>query len=322
MKSCGLIAMVLMMVTSTNYLSAETSWLINGSYEYDGDIDNIEVEAPSAWEDINVPSNFSGAVSSSWASDRSYSLSLWSDMIEVIDDNDIATVAQSVYLTDVNEIIFDIRLVTNPLYESWSPAKRSAVIKIDDEIIWRSDDLGSGDLTGVYLNQTIDLTEKPEYKDGNLHSLVFALRSNEQDTYPLVEYYAKWDFIGFDNHCRGGIGFLITDFNQDCYVDEYDLSLFVNHWLWETEDPNKYDLVDSNDVNMPDYAVLANDWMKTSYGQDDEYLAFDKNLDGIVDFEDYAIKAQEWQSEGIDYVELSDFTNEWLETNWVFPPIE
>ncbi len=319
MKIYKIIAVAMITISSANYLHADTSWLINGSYEYDGNIDNIKLIAPSAWEDVNVPSNFKGAVSSSWASDRNYSLLLWSDWFIQINAGDTAAVAQDVYLADVNEIIFDIKLDTNPMFESWTPVERSAVIMIDDDIVWTSDTLGSGDITGVYLDETIDLTGNPEYKDGALHRLTFALKANQTDAYPLTEYYAKLDFIGFDTHCRGGIGFLTTDFNQDCYVDEYDLSMFADHWLDETQDPNIYNLFGSNDVNMPDYAVFANDWMETTYGQDGQYLAFDKNLDGIVNFEDYAELVRNWDTQGIDYNQLADFKDQWLQTNWVFP---
>ncbi|MFC1739044.1 hypothetical protein ACFL1G_08355 [Planctomycetota bacterium] len=316
MKKVVLTIAVMIMLLLGGYARADFSWIANGSFEYDGGIENIKNEMPFGWYDVDIPSDFSGAVSSSWASDGNYNLTFLSDMLGEFEPDDIATISQYVYLSDVNEIIFDIKLETNPSFDSWDPTKRSAVIKIDDDIVWNSSSLGTGDLSGEYFDLVVDVSEMAKYKDGQRHLLSLGLRSNTSESWPFIEYSAKWDYLRFNTHCQG-YGYLEGDFDHDCFVDVNDLKLFVDHWLDDVEDFNDFDLYYDNKVAFSDYAIFANNWMSNSYGQD-AILEYDLNLDGIVNFADFAIKAQQWQAEGIDFDELEAFVDKWLTTNWMY----
>ncbi len=320
------IVIVLILLLLDGWALGKASWIANGSFEYGSfkcdeiAINNIQTCIPMGWHDVDVPWNFSGAVSSSWATDGDYSLILFSNSSSTFEPDDIATLSQRVYLDDVNEIIFDLNLETVPGAVSWDPTKRSAVIMIDDDVVWDSSTLGAGDLSGEYFDLIVDMSETAKYRDGQWHLLSFGLRSNVLEEWaPMIKYYAKWDYIGFDTHCRGGIGFLDGDFNCDCYVDEYDLEMFTDHWLDEVNEPNIFNLYDDNSIDFMDYAIFANNWMSDSYKGAEEILEYDLNPDGIVNFVDYAMLENLTLIEpNQPHPDVNDLINEWLETNWTY----
>ena len=313
----------------------------NGSFENDGGISPITAEdAPQYWCDVNIPSDkFNGWVDSDWWT-HSYndgdgnSLTLSSAIFVSLAGGDMAMVSQEVYLTDVNEIIFDLKLGTIG-GEAWDPVTRSALALIDGNEVWDSNVLEL-DENGEFLGQVeIDANNFQIYKDANSHTLSLAMRVKVGGTY-FSEYVARWDFVKFDTHC-GGFGYLPEDLNYDCYVDFLDFAMLANHWL-EENPAYKYDLFGDGVVNEYDLMVFAEGWLDCSYWenwQDDncyevELLAADLNLDGVVDFRDFAILAGDWGSDDnciaadvdnsgeVDYHDISIMADEWLQKSWLY----
>ncbi|GAI17078.1 unnamed protein product, partial [marine sediment metagenome] len=214
--------------------------------------------------------------------------------------NDTATVSQEVCLTDVNEIIFDVSLVTT-LDKPWDPNKRSAVLLIDGDVVWESNSVGS-DVRGEYCNQTYTVEDKYKVAGPN-NILSLGLRVNvAEDSY--IQYQAKWDFVGFyDLPCRW---FLVADFNRDCYVDMKDLKMFTDVWLDVVDANDKYNLFQGGIIDFRDFAIYANSWdgnmpdlkmfMDVWLEEVDlnhEYNLFQYDKD-IINFLDFAIFADNW----------------------------
>ncbi|GAG73870.1 unnamed protein product, partial [marine sediment metagenome] len=166
----------------------------NGSFENDGVINFItEEDSPRYWCDVNLPvDKFGGWVDGMyWSTHDGNSLTLYSEMSETFAAGDMATVSQQVYLTDVNEIIFDLNLSTIWGSEFWDP-NRSAVLLIDGNIVWDSNNILGPDASGVYLNQIVDVNEI--YRDANSHILSLGIRANISE-YSIIQYWAQWDFV-------------------------------------------------------------------------------------------------------------------------------
>ncbi|MHC4457121.1 MAG: LamG domain-containing protein [Planctomycetota bacterium] len=318
------------------------SIVMNGSFEKDGhSIDFVTAsDPPYRWCDVNLPAGkFSASLWSDWSTHGNYYLTIYSDDWADFDVNDMGTISQQVYLQDVNEIIFDLKLDTT-WNGAWDPGKRSAVLLIDDEVVWESNSVG-GDVRGEYLNQVYTIDEK--YKDEDLHKLSLGIRVNVSGyPDPDIEYHAQWDFVKFDAHC-GGFGYLPKDLNFDCYVDVNDLKLLTEQWL--ANDPNwKYDMFedDENIFNFRDVAAFADYWMTNTDWKnwqeancfEVELLSADLNNDGIVNLRDFSILAGDWRltgpcikgdidrsgaSEGvIDNKDLSIMAEQWLQKSWIY----
>lgn len=322
----------MVMLLVNNSAQAGVSVIMNGSFENNGLISDITAKAPQRWCDVNLPSGkFGGWVGTNWKTHHDYSLSLFSEIFEPISAGDMAMVSQQVYLKDVNEIIFDLKLGTT-VGSGWDPNKRSALVLIDANIVWDSNDLGDGEYT-IEING-IDIN------DENLHTLSLAMRANVSETEWFYEYLAQWDFVKFDTHC-GGFGYLPEDISRDCYVNEFDLEMLAGQWLAENP-AEKYDLFeDSKDiVNFRDYAILADSWLDYRdwrNWQDPNFVELelplaDLNNDGIVNLRDFAILTGDWKAEGtclrgdidrsaagiVDYKDLSIMTDEWLLKSWLY----
>ncbi|MHC4693390.1 MAG: hypothetical protein ACYS67_11675, partial [Planctomycetota bacterium] len=284
---------------------AGVSLVMNGSFEKDGFISDITVQSPRKWCDVNLPAGqFGGWVSIDWKSQGNYSLSLWSNWGVEFTAGDMATVSQQVYLKDVNHIIFDLRL-SDVGGVWWDPAKRSALILIDGNVIWDSGDLVPN-VSGEYLNQMVDVNEI--YKDESPHTLSLAIRSNVSEIEWFYQFQVQWDFVKFDAHC-GGFGYLPEDINYDCYVDELDLKLMTEQWL--SEDLNlEYDLFrdDEDIINFPDFAVFSSYWRDNNCPQSNGCGGSDFNRSGMVDSADLKIFAEHWLGEVV--LLLSDLTED------------
>jgi len=332
MKRAIVVGAAIVMVLAGNSTQAGVSLVMNGSFESDGIINDIAVKAPRRWCDVNVPSDkFGGWVSTDWKTHGTYSLSLYSGFASFT-SGDTATVSQQVYLADVNQIIFDLRVATIAGYP-WDPSKRSALLLIDGNVIWDSGD-HVPDGNSEYRNQTVNVNEI--YKDADPHTLSLALRANMSEMQWFFQYLARWDFVKFDTHC-GGFGHLSEDLNHDCYVDMLDLKVFAGQWL-KVDAKGEYDLYPDGIINFGGFARLANKWM--SYRDwrdwDDpnflnlELLDADLNDDGIVDLRDYAILTGDWTSEGpcirsdidgsevVDYRDIAKLADEWLLKSWLY----
>jgi hypothetical protein len=323
MKTAKVFAAVMIILVMTQRMQAGVSLIMNGSFEDDGYIADITAREPNGWSDVNVPAGkFAGWISSDWVTSGSYNLTLSSYWYVGFEANDIAMVSQEVYLTDVNEIIFDLKLQTYPFGNMWDPAKRTVLVMIDGIEVWNSDDYQFPS-NGEYRNQVINV----DFPDRKPHKLTLGIRAdvNETSTNADTLYYAHWDSIEFSCHC-GGNGFFLEDFNRNCYVDMSDVKMLANVWLHEVvseEDPNnRYNLyrndevwphgsinfldyaVFSNtlDVNMPELKVFVEGWLD-EVDIDNEYNLYhgdDVHPRLIINFPDFAIFANRWLQSSYD----------------------
>ncbi len=323
----------------TNDVQAAVSLVRNGSFEYDGQIADVTVKPPKYFCDVNVPTTkFGGYVDTTWSTyiNGGYSLTLYSKYDAKCNAGDKAMVSQQVYLTDVNEIIFDLEVSSSYSSSPWDPNLRSALVLIDGSVVWDSNDW-TPDSNDEYRNQTIDVNEI--YKDENPHTLSLAIRSNVTEVFkPYVEYRTRWDFVKFDTHC-GGFGYLPEDLDRDCYIDFVDFAMLAGHWL-EPDPDYEHDLFEDEDniINELDLMVFSDGWLDNSdwrnYQEDNcyeaELLASDLNDDGVVDLRDFAILAGYWRSGQsciradvdnsgeVDYDDISVMADEWLQRSWVY----
>ncbi|MGB2808410.1 MAG: hypothetical protein WBC22_11750 [Sedimentisphaerales bacterium] len=290
MRKAKVFAAVMVMFLAGNSAQAGVSLIMNGSFEKDGIINDIAVKAPQRWCDVNLPAGqFGGKVETIWKTYGDYSLSLYSGY-GMFNAGDMATISQDVYLADVSQIIFDLRLGTYAGYP-WDPAKRSALLLIDGNVVWDSSDW-TPDASGEYPNQIVDVNEI--YKDADLHTLSLAIRANVTGMEYAFNYLAQWDFVKFDTYC-GGFGYLPQDLNLDCYVDMLDLKVLAGEWL-AGELNQYYDLFsdDEDIINFPDFATFSSYWQDTNCPQTVSCRGSDFNRSGKVDIADLKMFAEHW----------------------------
>lgn len=299
-----IVGITVVSLLGSNQVRAEGCEIVNGSFEDDGIIADITAKEPNGW-DVNMPTDkFKGFVDNEWSTDGNYSLVLRNQAWKTFENEDVASVSQQVDLTDANEIIFDLKLAY------WDSDKVSAIVLIDDEVVWDSNELSNGE----YLNQTYAVEDK--YRDGVLHALSFGIRVNVSEM--LYNYHITyWDYIECTGFCGGG-GLLAGDFNRDCIVDTNDLKLMADVWLDEPAVYDRVNLYHGDDieggggvVSFGDFAVLAGNWdgdwadLKSSITDvwlepvalDDENNLFhgdDVQPSGIINFADFATFAENW----------------------------
>jgi len=336
MKRTVNITVVIMVLVLGARARAGAGVVMNGSFENDGWINDIRTEPPYRWCDVSVPAGkFNGQVSNDtdWLTHGDHYLILNSLPWATLSANDMATISQQVYLTDVNEIIFNVKLETAHPDDPWDPSQRSAVLLIDDEVVWESNSVGA-DVRGEYYDQIYTV----EDKDADSHKLSLGIRVNAAD-YTYINYQAKWDVVRFDTHC-GGFGYLPQDLDRDCYIDGVDLAMLVEQWLVEGPD-QKYDLFGDGIINFDDYAFFTGYWMANSDSSNwrdnncyqAELPATDLDDDGIVNCVDYAILIDDWMEEvptgtclrgdidgsgEVDYTDLCMLLDGWLEKSWLY----
>jgi hypothetical protein len=264
---------------AADWANAEVCEIVNGSFEDGGTIDDITAREPNGWEP-NIPSGkFTGSIDASWSTNGRFSLFLTSIWFKAFDANDSAIVSQDVILDDVNEITFDLKLDTYTGL-AWDPNIATAVVMIDDRIVWEPNSV-SADIRGEYIGQSYAVQDK--YRDGNPHKLSIGLRIKIDTQSGFFEYYrVRWDSIDCVVYCDGG-GFLAGDFNRDCLVDANDLQQVADVWLLEVESADKYNLFRDDDldgfgtINFYDLAILADNWLLTSYLEQQEVNAVNIN---------------------------------------------
>ncbi|MCX5638412.1 MAG: hypothetical protein NTX52_12080 [Planctomycetota bacterium] len=307
-KKTAVIVALMVLLLATNWARADICKIVNGSFEDDGYIGDITVKEPNGW-DVNVPvGKFKGYIYNKWVTEGSYNLTIYTQWVK-LDVNDIAIVSQQIDLTDVNEIIFDVNLATD-LFQ-WDPNKVSAVILIDDDVVWESNDLGSG----AYPGQVYEVDNK--YRDGNLHTLSFGMRVKVSEKLWRT-YYTNWDFIRCTVYCGGG-GILVGDFNRDCFVDANDLKLIAELWLDTVEPNDKYNLFHGDDygtISFLDFAVFADRWDGNIFDLGvlaDKWLqTVDANdPDNLFHLDDVAV---------INFSDLASFADKWLCSSYVEGP--
>jgi hypothetical protein len=321
MRNLIAIGATMLMLFAAGLAQAGVCEIVNGSFEDDGTIDDIVAQEPNGW-DVNVPSGkFTGKTEASWSTDGSFSLFLSSQWFRAFAAGDSAIVSQDVFLDDVNEITFDLKLGT---YSGlgWDPNNATAVVLIDDEIVWEPNS-ASSDIRGVYTGQSYAVEDK--YRDENPHKLSFGLRINIDTEDGFFEFYRVWwDSIDCVIYCNGG-GFLAGDFNRDCYVDTNDLKLAADLWLDEVDSKGRFNLFQGDDlaglgtINFSDFAIFAEGWdgnaaelemfaqkWLNEVALDDQYNLFkgdDIESKGIVNFFDFSIFADNWLSTSNEQME-------------------
>jgi parallel beta-helix repeat protein len=117
-----------------------------------------------------------------------------------------------------------------------------------------------------------------------------------------------------------------SDFSHDWMVSLADLAKFTDQWLNSCSEPNwcqGTDLDQSNLVNFIDFATFAQNWLW-------EIIPADFNINGEVEFTDYAVLANQWRagncaesawcdgadlnkSGSVDLFDLAEFAEHWLE---------
>jgi len=267
------------MLFAAGWAQAGVCEIVNGSFEDDGRISDIVAQEPNGW-DANVPSGkFTGETDASWSTDGNFSLLLSSQWFTAFDANDAAIVSQDVFLDDVNEITFDLKLSTYTGL-GWDPNNATAVVTIDDEVVWEPNS-ASPDIRGEYIGQSYAVEE--QYRDGNPHKLSFGLKINIDTEDGFFEFYRVWwDSVTCAIYCDGG-GLLAGDFNRDCSVDVNDLEQISDVWLFEVASDDKYNLFRDDDlagfgtINFFDLAILADNWLLRSYQEQQEVGAVNSN---------------------------------------------
>jgi len=314
-KRKSVFAAVIIMMLLTNYMLGSDSTLVNGSFEADGKINDLRLKEPNGWTDVNMPVDvngmglFGGWVWNDWPTESRYNLTVYSMGNRTFNINDKARVAQYVYLTDVNAIWFDLRLRTQPSYQSWDPNICTVVLEIDNESVWESPNV-----KGEYRNQMYSVGSI--YNDNGLHKLALILRINVTGARPLT-YIADWDNVRFGlfSLACGGSGYPTGDFNHDCVVDFLDYAVLAGEWLNETDPCNPNHICDLKNfdygvINFRDFAVYAEDWdcntaelgnftevWLQEVDANDPYNLYhgdDVEPIGIIDFADLAIFGENW----------------------------
>jgi hypothetical protein len=156
----------------------------------------------------------------------------------------------------------------------WDSNNSTAVVMIDDDIVWEPNSTNA-DIRGEYIGQSYAIENN--YRDGNSHKLSVGLKINIDKQDGFSDFYlVRWDSIDCVLYCDGG-GFLAGDFNRDCLVDVNDLQQVADVWLLEVESGDKYNLYRDDDlegigtVNFYDLAILADNWLLTSYIEQQEF---------------------------------------------------
>jgi len=303
--------------------SAGVSVVKNGSFENDGRIDYVtQSDRPEYWCSVNYNSaKFIEYVYNDWATSGDYSLTIYSYMYTSFNQNDSATITQSVYLDNAERITFDIYLWAD--YGGWRTDLVTAGVLIDNTEIWNSDGLTFDH--GIFVgNIAVDINET--FKDSSPHLLTLQLKA-DTSSYNLYAYAAQWDSIGLVTTCGAG-GYLPADFTHDCLVDINDLAVLAEGWL----DPNGPDLTGDSNVNFADFAEFAIYWMADNSGEPfipgPEFIFLDADLndDGIVDYADVLVLCNNWLGTGgycvredlndddfVDFMDLALLAEQWRE---------
>jgi len=235
----------------------------NGSFEYDQQIADVTSTVPQNWDVNFTTSSFDGHIDTDWVTDGLYNLTLQGGWGQTVAVDDVALLGQQVCFTDVNEILFDLKLET--LIGEWDPSVCVPVLMIDSNVVWEPNSAIS-DIRGTYLDESYTIEEK--YKTGT-YTLSVGLKSKTAGALP-DSYISQWDNIELTSYC-GGFGLLAGDSNRDCFVDFYDLEELGDLWLGEVSSDAAANIYKGDDVssigyiNMLDIAVLGEDWMKSSY---------------------------------------------------------
>jgi len=265
MKRIMAIGVIMVMLLSGNLARSEDCGIVNPSFEDDGTINDIAIQGPTGWSVDLLDGKFYGFIYTDWATDGFYNLSLYLNKKVQYYPGDTAKVslAEPIKLDGVRQIKFDVMLDTGS--GAWDPNVCTAVVLIDDDVVWESNSVGS-DVRGVYSDQVYVVEDK--YRGEGLHTLSLGMRMNIEAYYWVQWLYrTHWDMVDCNLYC-GGAGPVEGDIDGDCCVDANDLKLLAELWL-------------SNDVDPNDPANLSD-------------IGDNPNIDTIIDFRDFAVYADDW----------------------------
>jgi hypothetical protein len=267
------IAVVMLLLSMGDGLRAADCGLVNGGFEVDEAIDGIRSRSPTGW-DANLPAGeFGGWVESSWPTEGAYNLMLSANWFMTFSGGEMGTVSQELSLAGVSAVVFDLKLRTSGRVVGWDPNICTAVVLIDDDVVWESN-FARADIQGEYPGQVCLVDEK--YKDGQPHRLALGLRINTGGMFFEI-YESYWDAVECVSDPGGGV-LLPGDFDADGLIDACDLMLMAGMWAVDvpadsplnlgtgtTEDPNGV----VGRINFFDLAVLANNWRGSSLVQEE-----------------------------------------------------
>ena len=265
MKRAIAIGVAMVMLSAGNQARSEDCGIVNPSFEDDGAINDIAIQAPTGWAVDLLDGKFYGFIYTNWSTDGFYNLGLYLNKRVQYYASDTARVslAEPIVLSGVDQIMFDVELDTAS--GAWDPNVCTAVVLIDDDVVWESNSVGS-DARGEYRDQVYIVEDK--YKNQELHTISLGMRMNEDKFYYIDSLYqTHWDMVDCNLYC-GGAEPVEGDINDDCCVDANDLKLLAELWLSDGVDPNDpANLSDIGDdlssyaiIDFRDFAVYADDW--------------------------------------------------------------
>jgi hypothetical protein len=315
---------------------------MNGSFENNGhSISDITDEAPLNWCDVSVTGEYYGWVNTGWSTHPdttgdSNSVAVASNPGESFTKGDSIRLSQQVLLeTDAGQLSFDLKLLEGSGY-GWDPQRHSAIVMIDENVIWDSNELeldSNGEFEGTVV---VDVNHFEQFLDDDWHELTLAMKTNSNFS-TAKRYQAHWDFVKFDKYC-GGLGFLLGDLNQDCYVTLDDFAEFATSWMDEPASP-KGDLYDDGFVDYNDLMLFAEDWLYntdwTKWGQERtfeiERLENDFDLSGQIDLGDIMVLSDYWLLDGsgcggpelsgdniVNFRDFAVLANQWRLRYWLY----
>ena len=254
------VTVIVVLLAVGNSLGAADGGLVNGSFEDDGLIGNINNTDPNGWDVDVPPSKFIGYVTSTWPTDGAYNLKLTASWFVTFLAGDMATVSQEVLFDNVNRVTFDVRLATQES-TAWDPGICTAVVLIDDDVVWESD-FASFDIRGEYLDRSCVIDD--QYRDGQPHRLALGLKMNTGGMF-FEQYISEWDAIECSLSPDDGEP-LAGDFDADDFVGVEDLMMMATLWLVDIPSDSPYNLSGYDDVeadgivNFYDLAVFGDNW--------------------------------------------------------------
>jgi len=265
MRSVVQLVLAVLLLVAAGPVAVAVCEVVNGSFEENGYIANVGQAEPNDWTAAVSPDRFAGYVDTDWPTDGVYNLTLHS-LYAKFDTGDMATVSQAVDLSIADEIVFDVKLRAER--SAWDPNICSAVVLIDGEVVWTSDEQVPND-EGELIDQRYQV--ESQYRTAGPHEVSLGLRVNKAG-WLWERYYTDWDFVALTLLCGGG-GFLPGDFNGDCFVDVDDLTTMAVMWLADVPADSPYNLSaideDGTDgtVNNFDFAVFGANWLGSSLVQ-------------------------------------------------------
>lgn len=312
MRNVTVIGVIMIALLIGNLARADACEIVNGSFEDDGWITNIESRDPNGWE-VNIsPVKFGGYVYTDWATDGIYSLTVCSDWA-AFSAGDMATVSQDVNLVDVVLIAFDVKLATGSSYAKWDPNICTAVLLIDGDVVWDSNSAGLV-AKGEY---PVEVYVEKKYRTEGLQRLSLGIRVNV-DKSLWETYYTSWDAVDC-NSCPGS-GFVKGDISGDCYVDANDLKILADLWLSDEVDPNDpANLSDVDDdpysyaiIDFRDFAIFSLIWDGDMTVLKDE-IAFNWLLEVDPDYEYNLFGDDDIRPRGeINFFDIAVLGDNWL----------